>query len=70
MSSKKLSVPRATRVDEDAARVLMRLSEDTGLVPAQVDRELLCRIAAIVREHWKPGQALKYFLRGLRWQAV
>jgi hypothetical protein len=65
---KKLTVPRATRVDEDAARELMKLSEDTGLVPAQVDREILVRMAEIVRSHWRPGQALKFFLRGLRYE--
>jgi hypothetical protein len=68
MSTKKLTVPRATRIDEDAARELMRLSEDTGLVPAQVDREVLVRMAEIIRHHWRPGQALKFFLRGLRYE--
>jgi hypothetical protein len=64
---KKLSVPRATRVDEDIARQLMRVQEDTGLVSAQVDREMLTRLAEIIRESWQPGQALKYFLRGLKY---
>jgi hypothetical protein len=68
MATQKLTVPRATRIDEDPARVLLRVGDDAGLVPAAVDREILNATAEIMRKHWQPGQALKFFLRGLRYQ--
>ena len=62
----KLLVTRTTRVDEDIARELARVGQDLGLRDAQVDRAILERIVEIIRRHWKPGQALTHFLRGLR----
>jgi hypothetical protein len=47
---------------------LLRVGDDAGLVPAAVDREILNATAEIMRKHWQPGQALKFFLRGLRYQ--
>ena len=62
MATKKLSVPRATRVDEDIARELLRLTEAEDLKPAEVDRQILTWFARSVAKLRRPGQALKHFL--------
>ena len=53
MASEKLEVPGATRVGEDGARALKGVAAGTGLVDAPADREVLNRIADIIREHWQ-----------------
>jgi hypothetical protein len=65
MASKKLklTVPRATRVDYVTAVELLRISGDTGLVAAQVDREILNRVAELIRSHWKPGFSLRQWVQ-------
>lgn len=65
-SDKKLIVPRATRIDEDIARVLMEITDSEGLKPAEVDRQILTWFAESVARIKPASQGLRHFLRSLR----
>ena len=64
---KKLTVPRATRLDYETAVALTKISEDTGLVPSQVDREIPTIIADLISEHWRSGESLRQWVRRIRY---
>lgn len=63
---KKLSVPRATRVDEDIARELLKLGDVDDHKAAEVDRQILTWFAFKVAKMRRPGEALKHFLGSLQ----
>ncbi len=67
-SAKKLTVPRATRVDEDIARPLVEIEVDEDLHGAQVDRLILSWFARKVAGRRRPGQGLKRFLDSIRFE--
>jgi hypothetical protein len=64
----KLSIPRATRLNYAAAIELDRVSKDTGMVPSQVDREILTRIAELLRENWESGESLRHWVQGIHFR--
>ncbi|HEV2424284.1 MAG TPA: hypothetical protein VGZ29_05600 [Terriglobia bacterium] len=61
----KLLAARATRVEEEVADELAKISDHDGLKPAEVDRQILTWFAATIARRRRPGQALKQFLRSL-----
>jgi hypothetical protein len=67
---KKLIIPRATRINEDEARVLTEIETETGLKSAEVDREILTWFASTVARMRRKDQALLQFLRSLRFETA